>query len=165
MKLIIGFFAKEHLFGNLLTFLLIVFGLYTVSNIRRDIFPEVNFNYTIITTHLVGASPEQTENLVVNVIEPRLREVDGIKLIRSTALENRGIVVAQLDPDEDPDETNADIQQLIDRLDELPEEAEKPIITKVETGKRPILEVNVSGELPLYNCERSPKISMMNSAS
>ena len=146
LKFIVRIFIREHLFGNLLTLLIIIFGIYTLSNLRRDIFPNVDFNYTVITTILRGASPEPMEKLVLNVIEPRLREVDGIKLIRSTATEGRAVIVAQLDVDaRNPDRTNADIQEAINRLDELPKEADKPIVTTVESEQSPVIEVNVSG--------------------
>lgn len=105
----------------------------------------MDFNYTIITTILGGASPESMEKLVVNVIEPRLREVEGIKLIRSTATESRAVVVVQLDPDaRDPDQTNTDIQKVVDRLDELPKEADKPTVRSIDSRQTPIIEVNVS---------------------
>ncbi len=130
-----------------MTVFIIVFGVYILTKMRRDVFPNVDFNHTIVSTVLPGASPKQMETLVINVIEPRLREVDGLRLIRSTAIESVATITIQLDPDaKDPDKTNSDIQKAIDQLEDLPEDAEKPIITTVESGKRPVIEVNISGD-------------------
>ena len=46
MKAIVGFFAREHLLGNLLTILIFIGGLYSINNIRRDIWPQVDFDVT-----------------------------------------------------------------------------------------------------------------------
>ena len=151
MSSIIRFFSKEHLLGNLLTIFIILLGIYTVFSAKRDIFPEVNFRRTVITTFLGGASPEEIETSIVNVIEPQLREIDGIKLVQSTASENRAITVIELDADaRDLQVTNSDIQKTIDRLEDLPREAEKPIVTAIESGLNPIIEVHVSGDVPPF---------------
>lgn len=81
MRSIIRFFAREHLLGNLLTVLIIVTGVFTLFTIRRDIWPNVQFNLTTVSTFLGGASPEQVEKLVINPVEEALREVDGIKSV------------------------------------------------------------------------------------
>lgn len=140
-------FAKEHLLGNLLTVLIIITGVFTIFTIRRDIWPNVQFNLTTVSTFLGGASPEQVEKLVINPVEEALREVDGIKKVFSTATEGRAVVVAQLDPDaRNPDKTNSDIQQAIDRIDSLPSSADKPVIYAIEAGREPVIEVTVTGE-------------------
>ena len=147
MRSLIRFFAKEHLLGNLLTILILIAGVFTIFTIRRDIWPNVQFNLTTIATFLGGASPEQVEKLVVNPIEEALREVDGIKKVFSTATENQAVVIAQLDPDaRDANKTNSDIQQAIDRLDSLPATAEKPVVNAIEAGREPVIEVTVAGD-------------------
>lgn len=145
MRAIVRFFAKEHLLGNLLTLLIFVFGIYSVIEIRRDIWPGVDFNITTITTLLPGASPEQVEKLVINPIEEAIREVDGLKKVFSTATESTGVSVLQLDPDaRDANKTNQDIRQAIDRVDDLPDAAERPILSVVEAGTLPVIEVTLT---------------------
>lgn len=147
MKSIISFFAKEHLFGNLITLIVISFGIYSLFKIRRDIWPKVDLHITTIQTMLPGASTEQIEKLVINPIESSLKEVDGIKKIHSTATESVGVTVVQLDPDaRDPDKTNDDIQRAVDRTDDLPKDVEKPVITIVDSGVMPIIELAIGGK-------------------
>lgn len=146
MRAIVRFFAREHLLGNLLTLLIVIFGTYAVFEIRRDVWPSVDFNVTTISTILPGASPEQVEKLVINPIEEALREVDGLKKILSTATESTAVTVIQLDPDaRDANKTNQDIRQAIDRIDDLPDAAEEPIINVIESGTMPVIEVTVTG--------------------
>lgn len=146
MNSIIRFFAREHLFGNLLTVILIFFGIYALNSMRRDIWPNVDFNVTTVTTALPGASPEQVEKLIVNPIEEAIREVEGLDKVFSTATENVGVTVLQLDPDSrDPDKTNQDVQQAVDRVEDLPDTAEEPLVKVIETDRLPVIEVTVAG--------------------
>lgn len=147
MDPIIRFFAREHLFGNLLTVIIIVFGIYALNSMRRDIWPNVDFNVTVVSTTLPGASPEQVEKLVINPIEEAIREVEGLDKVFSTATESVGVTVLQLDPDSrDPDKTNQDIQQAVDRVEDLPETADEPLVKVIETDRLPVIEVTVAGE-------------------
>ncbi len=159
MKSILRFFAKEHLLGNLITLLVFVFGIYGLSQIRRDIWPNVQFNITTVMTFLGGASPEQVEKLLINPIEEALREVDGIKKVLSTATESKSVTIIQLDPDSrSPEKTNADIKQAIDRIDSLPEDAETPIVTAIEAGQTPVIEVTLfSDELSPFEIRQAAK--------
>ncbi|MCB0413623.1 MAG: efflux RND transporter permease subunit [Bdellovibrionales bacterium] len=145
MNKIIEFFAKEHLMGNLLTFMLLAFGVFSIFELRRDLYPNVNFETTIVSAVLPGASPEQIESLIINPIEESMREVDGIKRIISTATESTGILVAQLDPDSrDSTKTNRDIRRSIDTVDDYPEDAEDPVVREIEVSQVPVITVTVS---------------------
>ncbi len=147
MKSIIRFFAKEHLFGNLITVIILLFGFISLNSIRRDIWPKVDMHTTVINTFLGGASPEQVEKLIVNPIEEKLKEVDGIKRVFSTAVENIGVTVVEIDKDaKDPKETNEDIQQVLDTIDTLPEDAKDPLVQKINSGVIPVIEVMVTGD-------------------
>ena len=59
MNKLIAFFAKQHVFPELLTILIIVGGLSTLFNIRRESFPNVNFDIIVISTIYSGASPSE----------------------------------------------------------------------------------------------------------
>lgn len=148
MKKIVEFFTTEHLLGNLITLVVIGVGLATLFTLKREVFPKVEFDVTSITLILPGASPEQVEKLMVSPMEDALREVDGVKKIFSTSTEGTGVIILQLDPDaREADKTNVDIQQAVDSVKDLPEEAEDPIVKIADTSKSPIIEVAVSTSL------------------
>ncbi|MCO5143505.1 MAG: efflux RND transporter permease subunit [Oligoflexia bacterium] len=129
----------------MLTVIVLLLGIYSLFAIRKDLFPKVEFDITLVAAVLPGASPEQAEKLLVNPLEQAIREVDGIKKVTSNATEGRAVLTLQLDPDaRDPDKTNTDIQRAIDRVDGYPEEAERPIVTALESGQTPVIELTVS---------------------
>lgn len=148
MRTIIKFFAREHLFGNLLTILSLIIGIMALLFIRRDLFPVVDFKTTTINTVLSGASPEQVEKLILNPIEDALREVDGIKKVFSTATESVGVTIVQLDPDaRDSEKSNRDIRQAVDSIEDFPSDAQDPIVKELESSQTPVITVTVSGDI------------------
>ncbi len=158
MKKVIGFFAGEHLIVNVLTVVLIALGTASLFIIKKEIFPPVDFDITVIRTVMPGASPEQIENLITNPLEEALREVDGIKKVQSIATENLSLITVFLDPDaQDGDKTNRNIQLAIERISTLPKGAEDPIVTSIDSAQTPVLEVFVSGDLPELEIRRAAK--------
>jgi multidrug efflux pump subunit AcrB len=147
MRSLIQFFYKQHLLGNMITLLILVVGVYSAFSIRKDLFPKVEFDVTLVVAILPGASPEQVEKLLVNPIEQALREVDGIKKVTSNATESRAVITVQLDPDgRNTDKTNTDIQRAMDRIENYPEEAERPVVRALESGQTPVIELTISAE-------------------
>lgn len=146
MNSLIAFFVRQKLFGNLITFVVILIGFYAVSQVRRETFPNVKFDFINITTIFPGASPDEVERLVTNVIEQEIREVDGIKTVFSSSYEGLSTVSVQLDPDQTTSEKGkSDLQDVIDRLTDLPDASKKPTVTSLETKQQPIIEVYLSG--------------------
>ena len=52
------FFAERHILANLIIFMTIILGIFTLTRIRREIFPDVDFGMMTVTTVYPGASPE-----------------------------------------------------------------------------------------------------------
>lgn len=147
MKSLIRFFYGNHLFGNLLTAVILVVGLYSVFSIRKDLFPSVDFDTTIITAIFPGASPDQVEKLILNPIEQAVKEVDGIKKVQSQALDSRAIITVILDPDSrDPDKTNDQIQRAVDQVENYPAEAERPLVLQLESGMTPVIQLSIASD-------------------
>jgi multidrug efflux pump subunit AcrB len=125
--------------------MILLFGTYSLFTIRKDLFPKVEFDITVVTAVFPGASPDQVEKLIVNPLEQAIREVDGLKKVQSQALDSRAVITITLDPDSrDPEKTNDDIQRAVDQLDDYPTDAEKPIVVALESGQTPVIELAVT---------------------
>jgi multidrug efflux pump subunit AcrB len=148
MTRLIAFFARQSLFVNLFTVFLLIFGVFSLVKIRREVFPNINFDVITITTVYPGAAPESVERLITNRLEQDLREVDGIKKMTSISTDNQSVVVVQLDPDQvSAEKAERDIQDVVDNFSELPEDAEDPIVTVLESKRQPTVEVAISGQV------------------
>ncbi len=148
MNSLITFFIRQRLFGDLLCIFIVVLGVLGLALIKREVFPNVQFDIITISSLYPGASPQEVEKLVTNPIEQDLKEVDGIKKLTSVSAEGRSYVVAQLDPDQTTEaKAKDDIKDVIDRF-ERPDGVEEPKVQAIETKQSPIIEVAISSDLP-----------------
>jgi multidrug efflux pump subunit AcrB len=148
MSSLIDFFLRKRLFADMLAITILVLGIYSITQIRRDAFPNVQFDIIAISTFYPGASAEEIEKLITNPIEQDLQEVDGIKKVSSVSVEGRSEITVQLDPDQTTErEGKEDIKSVVDRLT-FPEEAEDPLVVALETKQQPIIQVALSSDMP-----------------
>ncbi|MBM9498948.1 efflux RND transporter permease subunit [Leptospira sp. 201903071] len=145
MKSLVEYFLSKSIFVNLLTFLIILIGGFTAVRMNREAFPNINFDIVSVVTVFPGASPSEIEKLVTKPLEEAIKEVDGIKEFRSASIENRSGIVITLDPDaKDTQKVVDDIKSSIDRVEDLPEEAEDPLVTEITTSRQPVIEIDIS---------------------
>ncbi|MCB1171350.1 MAG: efflux RND transporter permease subunit, partial [Leptospiraceae bacterium] len=145
MAAFIEYFLNRSLFVNLLTIAIVLFGGVIALTMNREAFPNIDFDIVNIQTVYPGAAPLEVEKLVTNPIEDQIKEVDGIKEFRSTSVENLSVVTVTIDPDEDdPQKVIDDIRSAVDRTEDLPDDAETPIVAELTSSRTPVIEVSVS---------------------
>jgi multidrug efflux pump subunit AcrB len=144
------FFAERHLLANLITLMTVLLGLSTLTHIKRDIWPDVDYGWMIITTRYPGASPEDVELNVTNKLEEELREVSGIERMTSVSMENISVIDVIIDPDvRDQGEVKTEIREAVGRVTDFPAEVtESPLVTDLKTSIFPVIEVGLTGDLP-----------------
>lgn len=159
MKKIFRFFAANHLLAYLITFMTIIAGLFTYMDIRRDVFPNVNYGISVITTRYPGASPEDVELNVTNKIEDEIQTVSNIDKVFSVSMENISVVIIKLDPNySDHDEIMNDVREAVGRISDFPVEVtESPHIMEVETGEFAVLEIGLAGDIPYHELRKYAK--------
>ncbi|NQT46098.1 MAG: efflux RND transporter permease subunit, partial [Candidatus Omnitrophica bacterium] len=142
------FSVKQSLFINLLSIFLVIAGAFTLINMQREAFPNITFDIVTITTSYPGASPEEVEKLITTPLEKEVKKVDGIKEMVSSSRENSSLIYVEIDPDaSDKDKVVNDVQRAVDRFNDLPDDANDPVVTEVTTKEMAILEVSLSGDL------------------
>ncbi|MBU4148985.1 MAG: efflux RND transporter permease subunit [Candidatus Omnitrophica bacterium] len=144
------FSVNQSLFINLVSILIIIIGMIVLFGINREIFPNVDFETVTVTTVYPGATPLDIEKLISVPIEKELKEVDGIKEIKSSSTAGASVVVIKIDPDErDKKKVVSDIQTAVDRVKDLPKDVlEDPVVVEVTSKQYPIIEVSLSGDMP-----------------
>jgi len=130
-----GQWSVEHRVSvNLIMIFLIVAGLYTVLNMKRELFPVFSLDMIDIGVTYPGASPEETEEGICIKIEEKLKSLEDVKTMYSTALEGHGSVTLELSAGTDINEKLDEIRTLIDQIDSFPEEAKDPVITEIKNN-------------------------------
>lgn len=131
MKGAVKWMAHNHVAANLLMIILIAGGLVRLKSIKQEVFPEISMDSVQVTVAYPGAGPEEVEEGILLQVEENLTGVEGIKEITSVAKEGIGMVTAELYPGEDADIKLQEIKSEVDRIVTFPEDAEKPVITKL----------------------------------
>ena len=143
------FSVKNSLLVNLLSVFLMVAGLFALSRINREAFPVFSFDIVQVLTVYRGAPAGEVEKLITIPLEKELKSVDGIDEMHSESLENSSWILLKLDPDaRKPDKIIRDIQRAVDRVNDLPADADDPEVLEISTHEIPVVEVSLSGDLP-----------------
>lgn len=141
----IEWFARNHVAANLLMLSLLVVGLYSFAErIPLEVFPTIDPEQITVSITLRGATPEDAEQSVAILVEEAVQDLEGIDEIISTSTEGSTKVSIDIDPDYDPREMLADVKSRVDAINNLPVEAEKPVIS-LATRRRGVVSVAIAG--------------------
>jgi multidrug efflux pump subunit AcrB len=142
------FFVKQPVFVNLLFVLAIVAGVVTYADIPVDLNPDVSFETAGVITVYQGASPEEVEDLITIPIEDQVKELDGISRVISISGESRSTVLVEYESGmEDFKGAVRDLRDAVDNVDDLPQEAENPLVFEFGTSSTyPVISVVLSSE-------------------
>lgn len=145
MKPVIAFLVNRPLLVNLISVFFIALGLYTISQINREAFPNVNLDTIRITFQYPGASPEEIETLVITPIEQELKSLDGIDKITSTAFPGSGKLDLELDAyAPNRNRITSEVQLAVNRA-QLPNDLpDDPLVLEIDGRKFPIIQLAVS---------------------
>ena len=131
----LGKWSVEHRVSvNLIMVFLIVAGMYTVLNMKRELFPVFSLDMIDIGVTYPGASPEEVEEGICIKIEEKLKSLEDVKTMYSTSLEGHGSVTLELAAGTDINEKLDEIRTQIDLIDSFPDQAEDPVITEIKNN-------------------------------
>lgn len=142
---IIYWFSRNHVTGNFLMLLVMVFGIMTWPKLKKEIFPETAINAALISVIYPNATPEEVEKGVLIPIEESIQDIDGIDTIRSTAVEGVASVAVEVASSFDVRDVMNDIKTRIDAIQNLAEKAEKPTLTELLI-KAQVMSIAVSAD-------------------
>ena len=129
---------------------ILVFGFIGFTRLGVDQFPKVEYPVVTVMTLLEGASPEVVEENITDIIEEELSTVEGVKKLTSTSSHGASIVVIEFEMEYDIDIATQDIRDRVSGVErKLPDEAERPSVSKMDMSARPIMWVAVSGDRPI----------------
>lgn len=141
----IAWFARNDVAANLLMVSIIILGVYSVSNLVIETFPEVSPDQVQVRVALRGATPEDVELGVAVRIEEALQDLQGIEQITSSSVEGATSVVIEVDSSHDPRELLNDVKSRVDAINTFPVDAEKPNVS-LRQRQIDVLKVAIYGD-------------------
>ncbi len=76
---------------------LIVFGISSVFSMKMESTPEMNMPVLMVRTSYSGASPEEVDQLVTDVIENALSQVSDVETMTSRSSEGNSMTTLEFD--------------------------------------------------------------------
>ena len=140
------FSVKNSLFINLLSIFFVIVGLLAITNLNREVFPNIPFDIVQVSVLYPGATAEDIEKLISTPVEKELKEVDDLEEIRSVSSNNIATIYIKMNPDaKDKNKIVNDIQRAVDNVEDLPKDSEDPIVQEVNMKVMPVIEIAMSG--------------------
>lgn len=124
---------------------IIVFGLTLYSGLPRNLYPDVNIPMIYVTTVLPGANPKDVEALVTIPVEDTVTGLSHVKTVTSSSLESVSLVSVEFETGADLDKAKTDVQSAVDSINNLPDNAQKPNVMKIDLQKTPIWTFSLTG--------------------
>ncbi|MFT5521176.1 MAG: HAE1 family hydrophobic/amphiphilic exporter-1, partial [Enterobacterales bacterium] len=143
----IRFFAAHPTASNLLMLLLMVIGLITLPEIRRETFPEVKTYSAEIRVPYPGAAPTDVEQGICLVLEDAL---DGISFVEEKicqAQQNLGLMTIKMYEQGDFSKFMDDVNSAVDSINDFPKEAELAIVSEMGRTQN-VVSVALTADLP-----------------
>ena len=128
--------------------LVIVLGIVSLMKMTTDLLPDMSFQYALIITTDVGASPEEVETEVTAPIESAIATTSNIKNITSMSYNSYSVVTCEYEQNANMDSVVIEIQQNLDQLSSIWDDSVgSPTIMKINPDMLPIMmtAVNMDG--------------------
>ncbi|BCX89242.1 hypothetical protein MIN45_P1614 [Methylomarinovum tepidoasis] len=149
----------RHVLTWMLNALIVLAGWVAFERIGVDRYPRIDFPMISVTTVLAGANPDIIDASITNVVESAVNSVPGIEHVQSDSFPGASVVRITFELEKDIDVAFNEVQAKVNQvLSELPDNAETPVVAKVEFGAVPILWLTLSGDRTLQQLNQYARL-------
>jgi HAE1 family hydrophobic/amphiphilic exporter-1 len=130
--------------------ILVGMALYLLPHIAINLFPDTEIPMIVVRSSYTGAGPEEMEQNVTKVLEGQLSNVGGLVSLTSTSSEGSSFIMLEFAYGSDLDTITNDIRDKLEPAgDMLPDDADSPVLFKMDPNSMPIMNLVVKGERSL----------------
>src|SRR5574344_1611200 len=156
--------AVKNPITTLMVFLaVIVFGLYFLTKLPVDMYPEMELPAISVMTVYPGANANEIETNVSKIIENSLNSVDNLKEITSKSQDNLSVVTLEFEWGTNLDEAANDIRNLLEFVKQgLTDDVETPVIYKFNSSLMPIMMYSITSNESYEGIEKTINDKVVN---
>jgi HAE1 family hydrophobic/amphiphilic exporter-1 len=141
MNFLTRFSLKNAVAVFIISFLLILGGLYSFSSLKVDLLPNIEFPQLSVEVVYPGASPEDMNEQVTSKLEEKFKSIEGMKKMQSSSFESIAIINLEFPFDTDMDEVERQVDSFIEDA-KLPENVQTKI-NRFSFGTFPIFNISL----------------------
>lgn len=128
----------------IISFLLILGGLFSFSKLKVDLLPNIEFPQLTVQIFYPGASPQDINEQVTEKLEQNLKGIEGLKKIQSSSYENFSTISLELPFNVQLDSTEESVNTIIKDTN-LPENVQTNV-SRISFGSFPIFNISLFSE-------------------
>ena len=126
---------------------IVILGLFSLTRLPIDQFPEMDPPYVTVMTTYAGANASEIETNITKIIENSLNSTDGLKNLTSQSRDNISVVTLEFEWGSNIDEALNDIRSYVDLVyNNLPDGVSRPMILKLNSSAMPIMMYGFTAE-------------------
>ncbi len=138
---------RRPVFTIVIFLVITIFGIYGYFQMPVQENPDVEFPVVSVNVVLPGAAPEIVEQEIVEPLEAEINAIEGLRTLMSTSREQTAQIVAEFELWRDQDLAAQDVRDAVERARRLlPEDAESPIVRKLDLDAQPIMWIALVGD-------------------
>jgi len=132
--------------ATVMSLVIVLIGAISLGRLTNRELPDVDPPVVSVTTVFRGAAPDVVETSVTQVLEDELIGIEGIRHVTSLSREQVSDITIEFELYRDVDEAANDVRDRVARVrDDLPEDADDPVVAKRESDASPIMWVALHG--------------------
>ncbi len=122
---------------------LLVFGVSSIFGMEMESTPEMSMPIFMVRTGYSGASPEEVDELITDVIESALSTVSDVESMTSRSSEGSSMTTLEFDYNTDMDEKYDEINEALQRV-RLPDSADDPTIMEMSMDSSSVMDLSIT---------------------
>lgn len=132
----------------MMTLIVVGFGLFGLSRLSLNLYPDVSFPTITIYTTYEGVAPEDIETLITRPIEEQVGSVSGLRRIRSLSSQGASVIKLYFNWGTDLFIAESDVRKQLDFARRaVPLDADQPIVFSYDPNQEPILVLALSSNI------------------
>ncbi|MWC31202.1 efflux RND transporter permease subunit [Paenibacillus sp. MMS18-CY102] len=145
MRSLIKFSLNNKFALWIMTIIVLLAGIFSGTQMKMETLPDITIPIVNVTTVYPGAAPEEVMENVTKQIEQHTRNLEGVKLVTSTSMENASSVVIEYDFSTDMEKAKAAVSEALSGL-KFPDGVEQPDITRISLNAFPVLSLSAANK-------------------
>lgn len=111
--------------------MMILAGIFALSKLNTQFFPNFELDFISVRVVWSGAAAEDVEDAVTNPLERELRDLNHVRTMTSTSGDGVSAITLEYEEGTDMGEALDELKERVDRVRNLPADAEEPEIARV----------------------------------
>ncbi len=139
------FSIKRRVTISMIYILVVGFGIFSLTQLKLALFPDLNLPMVMINTTYSGVGPEEIEELITRPIEEAVATTENVETVSSSSMEGSSRVQLEFAWGTDMNQAEIDVRNALDLIrDSLPDDANEPFVMAFNSSMMPVLVMSIS---------------------